>query len=367
MSMDLSMLPEGGFEVTRPVIGGEGCYFIRPKPAFFDWTPELLKYRSSIWDSNGNLISGSYKKFFNLLEKPDIDPFPTELSNMSIMEKLDGSTLIISKYKGDLIVRTRGTIDASIMPNGHELQVIYNKYPEFFSLLERVTDTEDTFIGEWISSINRIILRYEDTPDFYLTSIVRNKDYSLWSQEEVDKVALRYKLKRPKRYIYETLQDLVQDVTNWEGKEGVCIYYNNDQCLKKCKSFHYLKLHTYKANLNLRNIAKVYFDSNYTSEYSFFNYLEQTFDFECATASKPFITDLFNILNQVKEEEARILSLIEATKDLSQKEYAATVMQALPKELSGMAFTLRKQGSLPKDLLIKRVSSIIEHTKSVLS
>jgi hypothetical protein len=39
------------------------------------------------------------------------------------VEKLDGSTLIVSKYNGQYILRTRGTVDASKLANGFELEL----------------------------------------------------------------------------------------------------------------------------------------------------------------------------------------------------------------------------------------------------
>ncbi len=39
------------------------------------------------------------------------------------VEKLDGSTLIVSKYKGQYILRTRGTVDASTYLQGAKVRL----------------------------------------------------------------------------------------------------------------------------------------------------------------------------------------------------------------------------------------------------
>ncbi len=77
-----------------------------------------------------------------------------------MVEKLDGSLLIVSKYNGQYILRTRGTVDASIMANGHELEIFKN------TILSKLADNNDTWdysvLFEWLSPINKIVLNYGD-------------------------------------------------------------------------------------------------------------------------------------------------------------------------------------------------------------
>jgi hypothetical protein len=63
-----------------------------------------------------------------LNENPEHFPVPTDLKNSVITDKLDGSLLIVSKYKGNYILRTRGTVDATRLENGYELEIFKQKY-----------------------------------------------------------------------------------------------------------------------------------------------------------------------------------------------------------------------------------------------
>jgi hypothetical protein len=37
-------------------------------------------------------------------------------------------------------------------------------------------------------------------------------------------MANEFKLKRPATYTFSSVQDLLKDVDQWRGKEGVCVY-----------------------------------------------------------------------------------------------------------------------------------------------
>ena len=104
------------FNVKDCVIGGDECFLVTPKDMGVEWTDENKIFRSSIWrKSDMYPISLGYRKFMNYGEKPEFEPF--EFKKATAIRKIDGSCLIVSRYKGELIIRTRGTIDASKLEN----------------------------------------------------------------------------------------------------------------------------------------------------------------------------------------------------------------------------------------------------------
>ena len=147
------------FMVHEHIIAGEVVTLVQPKSIGAKWNKNNLHFRSSVWNYEGELISASFPKFFNWGEQPDLSPVPNSLKNATVVEKLDGSTLIVSKYKGQYILRTRGTVDASTMANGHELELFKEKF-----LKSLTHDTPDTWnvsiLFEWVSPINKIVLNY---------------------------------------------------------------------------------------------------------------------------------------------------------------------------------------------------------------
>src|SRR3990167_4053465 len=126
MDIDLN-----NFQIKEKKIGGDECVLVNPSNQGCNWDCSNIIYRSSIWrKSDGFPVSLGYKKFFNFgIEHPEIEPFPNSLKNVILEEKLDGSLLIISKYKGELIIRTRGSFDIETLENKAEIYYLLEKYP----------------------------------------------------------------------------------------------------------------------------------------------------------------------------------------------------------------------------------------------
>lgn len=254
MKIDISKIDTKSFMVHQHIINGEACYLVQPCHIGAKWQKDTLIFRSSLWNSEGELISASFPKFFNWSEQPDISPVPTSLDKTTIVEKIDGSTLIVSKYKGQYILRTRGTSDASAMDNGHEMETFRQTIlPKLITEMEAFvpgTPENDTWgfswLFEWVSPENRIVIRYGDQPDWYLVGMIEHMDYLLVSQAVLDEKAKALGLKRPVAYDFPSVEDLMKDIGGWKGKEGVVVYSNRGQTLHKVKCAEYLVKHRMK-------------------------------------------------------------------------------------------------------------------------
>ena len=312
------------FIVKDVVIANECCYLITPKHIGCHWTKDNLIFRSSIWNSNGELISAGFKKFFNYQEQPDLESQPTDLKGCTSVEKLDGSLLIVSKYKGEMIYRTRGTSTVANMENGYEISLLIEKYKFFFN--ESAWWWDDTvnvsFLFEWTTPTNKIVIDYGDEPDITLVGIVKHEDYSYIQQDRLDSLAKVEELKRPKTYQYTNITDLTSDVEQFTDKEGICLYFNKDQSIRKVKALRYLKLHLFKSKLNLENMIDVYLnivgvfglDVVFPSYKSFCDYIENTFDYEILQMSTSYISNIVDASKEVKDILEGMYKFIEKIK-----------------------------------------------------
>lgn len=253
MRIDLTKIDTEQFLVHPHVIGGKICYLVQPTHIRVKWNQENKIFRSSVWDDEGNLVSASFPKFTNWGENPDNFPTPDSLNKCVCVEKLDGSCLIMSKWKGHYILRTRGTVDAHKLDNGYELEIFEKTILPKLDRLPSET-WQCSFLFEWLSPVNRVVIRVED-PQFKLVGIVNHVDYSLDTQSELDEYANEMGLLRPETYSFNSVPDLLELVEKWEGKEGVVIYSNNGQTLHKCKSQWYLLRHRLKEEFS--NFEKV--------------------------------------------------------------------------------------------------------------
>ena len=289
MKIDLDTVDRESFMVHEHSLNGEIVYLVQPKHIGAKWKNDNLHFRSSVWNYNGELISASFPKFFNWSEQPDLSPVPNSLKNTTVVEKLDGSTLIVSKYKGQYILRTRGTVDASTMANGFELELFKS------TILSKLQDNNDTWgysiIWEWLSPINKIVLSYGDEPMWKLIGFINHTDYSLATQDMLDLMAKKYDLLRPEIYTFTDITDMLQIVDKWQDREGVCLYSKNGQTIHKIKASKYLLLHHLKSELSsLEKIMDVWLEQGMPDYNTFYNYIFTTFDFELAEQIKGTIS-----------------------------------------------------------------------------
>ena len=298
MKIDLDKVDRTQFMVHEHSLNGEIVHLIQPQHIGTKWTQDNKHMRSVVVNYAGEVISASMPKFTNWGENPDHFPVPTSLKNATVVEKLDGSTLIVSKYNGQYILRTRGTVDASTMANGFELELFKS------TILNKLQDNNDTWgysiIWEWLSPINKIVLSYGDEPIWKLIGFINHINYSLAQQDMLDAMAKKYDLLRPEIYTFTDISDMLQIVDKWQNKEGVCLYSKNDQVIHKIKASKYLLLHHLKSELSsLEKVLDVWLEQGMPDYRTFYNYIFTTFDFELAEQIKGTISRICDAKKEV--------------------------------------------------------------------
>ena len=301
MKIDLDKVDRTQFMVHHfHSLNGEIVHLIQPQHIGTKWQQDNKHMRSVVVNYEGEVISASFPKFTNWGENPDNFPVPTSLKNATVVEKLDGSTLIVSKYNGQYILRTRGTVDASTMANGFELELFKS------TILSKLQDNNDTWnysvLFEWLSPRNVIVLRYSDEPMWKLIGFIDHTDYSLATQDVLDLMAKKYDLLRPEIYTFTDITDMLQIVDKWQDREGVCLYSKNGQTIHKIKAAKYLLLHHLKSELSsLEKIMDVWLDQGMTDYQTFYNYIFTTFDFELAEQIKSTISRIVDGKKEVNK------------------------------------------------------------------
>jgi len=355
MKTNLSNINKEFFFVYEKTISGHTVFLVFPR-ANAEWTLENLIYRSSVWDAEGNLISASFKKFFNWEEQPLINPKPFEISNCQLLEKIDGSTLIISNFKNNLITRTRGSIDVSNCENSHEVDFFKNKYPKAFIVSENLS-----YIYEWVSPLNRIILDYKE-PELYLTAVINHSDYSMWSQSDLDKLSNEINVKRPKVYNFKSIEELISTTKEFKGIEGICVYYNHGQNIRKLKSAHYLLLHHFKFNLTQENTLDLFLKYNCPKYNDFLKKISDETDWECAQ----FISSLASKICDASREVNLIIDAMkkfaDSVRPISRKLAAEKILAAYGKtSRSGFVFNFLDNKEINVDGLKKLYLQVLKN------
>lgn len=299
----LARLQEEGFAVKDFKVAGETCWLIFPPHTGIEWNEDNLIYRSSVWNSQGYPISLSWKKFFNWDERCDLEPKPASLDGCELIDKIDGSTLLASMYKGQLILRTRGSTDISALDNGFEREAILYKYRDFFDKFTMLESTDCTFVFEWTTPSNKIVLDYGSELQLFLTGIINHKDYSYINQSILDQCAEFFGFNRSKTYKFDTLNDLQKAMKDLKGIEGICVYFDNGQRIKKVKTDEYLMLHSVKFKLGYKALIDMIYEENVKLE-EFKKRIEERFDHEA-------LTFVENLINEIYEADGYLKARIE--------------------------------------------------------
>jgi len=346
---------------VKPVnIHGEDCVLVYPK-AFPKWNEENKIYRSSIWRlSDGKPISLSYKKFCNWGEAPEFET-PDFKNKIEFIQKIDGSCLISSKFNGNVIHRTRQTTNAFDMANGSELPQLLQQYSKVFDN-DLINSGNFTILTEWYSPQNVIVLREATEPKLWLTGIVVHSDYSYLSQDKLDELALEWGIERPKRYNFNTFEEMEQAVSQFQTCEGIVAYFNNNQILKKIKAIRYLYLHKIKSNLNTQEAILDLFLSSNCETYSDFEYKITTdFDYEVFVQIRSEISKIFDAKKEVENIIQGMVDFVRDLQGLTRKEQALKIVEAYSSnKQTSFVFTLLDKKPISTEMLKKLYCQIMK-------
>lgn len=357
MKIDFKSIDTESFFINeRFLASGEKVFLVNPKHVGCKWTKSNLHFRSSVWNEAGELISASFKKFFNWDEQPDLDFKPFSLTangGTTIVEKMDGSTLIVSKYKGELIVRTRGTIDARVFEaNGDEIDELLGRYPQIAEL----ANEDISLIFEWTSPFNQIVINYGEECDISLIGVVNHSDYSLQPQFFLDKIAKDNGFKRPRTFKFNSIKEMLVAIEALEGQEGVCVYCNKGQSIRKVKGAWYLSLHRFKNQATLENVVDLFCEYNCPSYNEFKEQLSTQFDHECWKLVESFASSVCDAHKHVEQLVAGMIRFIEPLKTIDRAEAARQIIASYGEtNRTGFVFTLLNGRELDKKAIKKLI------------
>lgn len=281
MKIDINTIDRENFIVKEVEFAGKKAFLVNPNHIGAKWDSRTLIFRSSIWSEGGELLSAGFRKFFNSGEKPEIDPLPAFLRGARVLEKLDGSLGIFDFVNGAFSSRTRGTANSNQLENAADFEEIKGRY-DIEGYLR--ANPHLSFLCEITSPRQRIVIDYGDKVEAYLIGLVDKRDYSYLSQDEVERVASMLGMPRPRTYQFDSIENILGKLKELKGIEGYCLYYGDDQKIRKFKAEFYLTLHRLKSEIsNQEKLCELYINIGRPSFVDFQKYLNDAFDFEIAS------------------------------------------------------------------------------------
>lgn len=371
MKININSVDLENFIVQEKIIGGDKCYLVTPNHIGCKWTLHNKIFRSSIWNENGEPVSLSLPKFVNFGENPGIFKHPKAGDKFKAYEKRDGSTLIVSRYKGETIFRTRGSFGVDGMECAHEINEFKEKYFDFLNILEEIDTNNRSFIFEWTSPNNKIVIPYSKL-EFTLLTIISHEDYSFFASEYVDNCAALFGFSRPKMLNFNSIDELIDKTRNGTPQdfgfeesifEGFCVYFDNDQEILKVKNIKYLTAHKFKENCNFETVLDIFIENKFENYNQLYEHIFNNFDYECAELARPEISKILDSKKEVDKILNHMKSLVESVKSLpSRKEQAIKIVQAYGQtNRSGFAFSILDGKEIGKDGIKKLYFQVINN------
>ena len=322
------------------IVAGDECILVNPVHIGAHWNIDNLVLRSCIYRKSDFFpISLSYCKFCNYGENPDAYPDPNKYKDWIVSDKLDGSLIIVSYYNNQLVVRTRGTSNIDIHNTASEIYELIDKTNIInYALL---LSGKYTFLMEHITPNLPIVIKY-DKPELIFLDIIRNEDYRIMPSEMSDSFANSLSLRRPDKFQFKKIEDIIKNCEILKGREGYVLSFNDDQNKVKIKSFNYLLLHKLKSELSsIDKVIDLWAEINYPDYQTFYNYLIDKFDFELVNQVQGFISRICDASNEVNLILNHMKKFVLDLAGKSRKDQALAILSAYGQtNRSSMAFII---------------------------
>ena len=173
---------------------------------------------------------------------------------------------------------------------------------------------------------------YGPEADIYLTAAIGHDDYSMFSQYELDVISELMEVKRPKVFNYSSTDEMLKSIDVLQGQEGICVYFNNGQDIRKVKSAQYLALHRFKSNATLDNTVELFFGLNKPEYSEFEKQLIEKFDHECFEMVKVYASQICSAFKEVEKIMDGFKSFAETVRGLSRKDAASLILKEYSKD-----------------------------------
>ena len=189
------------------------------------WDEVTMMCRGLVTDDMGNIVGRPFCKFFNMEEGKH-----TPTSEFDVFTKEDGSLIIAFQYKGDWVIASRGsfTSEQSVAAERLFYKLGYN---------EKLDNPQYTYLFEYCSDWNRIVVRY-DLERLILLGVIQTQTGEELGWGELQKLRGCDIVKRYDGVSdYNVLKGMIGN-----NEEGFVVRFSNGDRMK-IKGDEYIRLH----------------------------------------------------------------------------------------------------------------------------
>lgn len=235
-------------------------------------------------DKDKKIIATPFIKFFNYNEIENIQNI--FIKSFSVSEKIDGSLGILFYYKKEWHIATSGSFISKQATKA--MKILYNKVN-----IDKLNNNF-TYIIEIIYPENRIVVPYT-YECLYLLSVINENGYEIDSND-IDAIALKINLKRPKKIIFNNIDEIIKTTKKLlYDEEGYVIRFSNGVRIK-IKGLKYLEMHKLISNITPVGIWNKMLQRDYTS----FTKIPEEYRKECDKIRADIHQKRYNVLNDLE-------------------------------------------------------------------
>lgn len=290
-----------------------------------------VKCRALILDTDFNVVSRSFDRFFNLGEVPESQTC-IDMSKAVCFDKVDGSLIRLYYWNNKWNIATRGMAFAEGTPNGFSitfaelvLKSLGFTEEDFQMKANEILCTDLSYICEVTSTENRCVKAYTGYTLHYLAA--RNNKTFEYVNESGNAKELGMVL--PKVYSFGSTQECIQASKELKNLDEGYVLYQDGVPICKIKSPAYCAVHLLRGEgLNPKRISELVLTGE---QEEYLTYFPEDRDFV-----QPYVQMLQSILVELDST----YSLHKDT--LVQKDFALAVKNV---KGSGVLFSARKNKS----------------------
>lgn len=274
----------------------------------------------------GNLLARPFHKFFNINERPDtLYGFLDFSKPHRVMEKMDGTMVHgIRAPNGDIRLMTRMGLTQHALQAEQYLTEYLRR-----TVIEAYIEDGMTPIFEFTAPNNRIVVPY-DKPELTLLG-VRDMQFGDYAFSCMDFERSIGNVRTVQEHKFDTPDQMIEQVREWTGKEGVVVAWNNK--FVKLKADEYVLLHRAKSELDHeKNVVRVILEGRLDD-------LVPLLDAETAAKIEKYHEELIGAVVS-KAQQVKDLVREAKARDFDVKDFAINIAHELPAKTQALAFGL---------------------------
>jgi hypothetical protein len=340
------------FEEQGIIVKEKGDFWILNYHQFATKTPYNVLTRGLVIHKDGRVVSCPFFRFFNYGEPTAAN---VDFSNSDIMEKLDGSLVVVCFPERDMI---NPVWHFRSLISTHQKDVDFaikgflgeTKYPLLMSVYPYIKQIkfpreleEYSLMFEFISRANALITRYEpEQYGLYLIGARHLPSLNELTEVQLDDLAGHLGIRRPRRWNADSYDEVLAMMANFaKDYEGFVVRDRKTGERIKIKSKDYVERHHLLSSLSYTRLIPRYFEGERGEIEAYIPQSKAIFD-KIEEANNNFTKKVLDVL------------LHWQSKDISRKEVALGIVGKEPRHVCSVVFKLLDVKS-DQEVAIKKI------------